>query len=127
MLCLAYAATIAAADTQNPPVSLRVKPQLCITDKRGQPCEASFLVHWESGRIGYYCLTDDLSTTPLRCWERKSFGRFDEEREVKRSFSYLLTRAGHEQPLAAARVELMTIDSSDRRRNRRNRHAWSIR
>jgi hypothetical protein len=28
--------------------------------------------------------------------------------------------------LAEVIVELMTIESSDRRRNRRNRHAWSI-
>lgn len=124
---MAYAAVTVGVEAQDLPVSLRVKPELCITDKRGEACETSFLVRWESGAIGFYCLADDLSTTPLRCWERESSGRFDEERVVTQSFSYLLTTSGREQPLAAARVELMTIDSSDRRRNRRNRHAWSVR
>jgi hypothetical protein len=124
---MAYAAGTAGAETQDLPVSLRVKPELCITNKSGQACETSFLVRWESEFIGFYCLTDDLSPTPLRCWERKSSGSFDEERAVTQSFSYLLTTSGRDQPLAAARVVLMTIDSSDRRRSRRNRHAWSIR
>ena len=105
---------------------LRVKPELCITDKRKQACETSFLVQWESKRIGHYCLNDDFSALPLHCWEQKSSGSFDEERVVIRSFSYWLTLPGRVQPLAEAKVELMTIGSSDRRRNRRNRHAWSI-
>jgi hypothetical protein len=45
---------------------------------------------------------------------------------VIQSFSYWLTIPGRDQPLAEARVELMTIHSTDRRRRRRNRHAWSI-
>ena len=105
---------------------LRVKPELCITDNRRQGCETSFLVQWESKRIGHYCLNDDFSVTPLRCWEQKSSGSFDEERVVIRNFSYLLTMPGRDQPLAEAKVELMTIDSTDRRRRRQNRHAWSI-
>jgi hypothetical protein len=126
-VCIACAAATAGAAAQDLPASLRVKPELCITDKRGQACETSFLVRWESELIGFYCLTDDLSTTPLRCWEQKSSGKFDEDRVVTQSFSYLLTASEHEQPLAAAKVVLMTIDSSDRRRSRRNRHAWSVR
>ena len=105
---------------------LRVKPELCITDKREQGCETSFLVQWESKRIGHYCLKDDLSAMPIRCWEQKSSGSFDEHRVVIQSFSYWLTIPGRDQPLAEVKVELMTIDSPDRRRRRRNRHAWSI-
>ena len=105
---------------------LRVKPELCITDKREQGCETSFLVQWESKRIGHYCLKDDLSAMPIRCWEQKSSASFDEHRVVIQSFSYWLTIPGRDQPLAEVKVELMTIDSPDRRRRRRNRHAWSI-
>jgi hypothetical protein len=84
-------------------------------------------VQWESAYTGHFCLKDDDGATPLRCWEQDTFGHFDEERVVVNSFSYWLTTPGHDPPLAEAKVELMTIDSSDRRRNRRNRHAWSIR
>lgn len=114
------------AQAQDSSVTLRVKPQLCITDKREQGCEAAFLVQWKSKLVGHYCLNDDFSVVPLRCWAQKSSGRFDEERVVIRSFKYSLTMPGRDQPLAEVIVELMTIESSDRRRNRRNRHAWSI-
>jgi len=126
-LCTAFIAITANAEAQEQPVTLRVKPQLCITSKREQACETSFLVQWESERVGHYCLEAEVAATTLRCWQQESFGRFDEERVVKQSFSYWLTAPGHDPPLAEARVELMTIDSSDRRRYRRNRHAWSIR
>jgi len=109
------------------PLLLRVKPELCITDKRRPACETSFLVEWESGRSDHYCLNDDFSATPLRCWQQESSGDFTENRTVTRSFSYLLTLLGQEQALAEARVELMTLDSSNRRKSRRNRHAWSVR
>jgi hypothetical protein len=126
-LCTAFVVITAYAEVPGQGVILRVKPQLCITSKREQACEMSFLVQWESERSGDYCLGDDDSALPLRCWEQESLGKFDEERVVVQSFSYWLTAPGHDPPLAEARVELMTIDSSDRRRNRRNRHAWSIR
>jgi hypothetical protein len=123
---MVFSAITVNAQAQDPPVTLRVKPQLCITEKRNGDCETTFLVQWESNLVGHYCLNDDFSATPLRCWEQNSSGSLNEERVVIRSFSYLLTAPGREQPLAEAKVELMTIDSSDRRRNRRNRHAWSI-
>jgi hypothetical protein len=126
-LCTAVAAITANAEVPGEPVKLRVKPQLCITSKREPACEATFLVQWESKSVGYYCLEAEVAATTLRCWEQASLGNFDEERVVKQSFSYWLKSPGHDPPLAEARVELMTIDSSDRRRYRRNRHAWSIR
>jgi len=118
--------TVNAAE-QEPTVTLRVKPELCITDKRKPTCEASFLVNWESGRFDDYCLNDDYSALPLRCWQQEASGNFAEERVISQSFSYLLTLLGQDQALAEARVELMTLDSSNRRQSRRNRHAWSIR
>ena len=126
LLWTAFAAITVHAQAQDLPVMLRVKPQLCITDRREQDCETTFLVQWESNHIGNYCLNDDFSALPLHCWEQKSSGHFDEERVVTRSFIYRLTMPGREQPLAEVKVELMTIDSPDRRRRRRNRHAWSI-
>ncbi len=126
LLWLLLTVTAVDAGAKNLPVMLRVKPQLCITDKREQDCETSFIVQWESEQAGDFCLKDNLSTVPLYCWVQKTFGSFAEDRIVVRSFSYWLTMPGRDQPLAEAKVELMTIGSSDRRRNRRNRHAWSI-
>ncbi len=107
-------------------VSLRVKPVLCITDERQPDCEMTFLVEWDAGQRNDYCLEDDVSLGPLTCWMQQASGEFSEDRIVQRSFIYQLTRSGQSQPLAEAKVELMTIDNSDRRRKRRSRHAWSI-
>jgi hypothetical protein len=107
-------------------VSLRVKPVLCIIDKRQPDCEMTFQVEWESSQQNDYCLGDDLSPSPLNCWVQQSSGAFDEARVVNQSFKYQLTVDGETEPLAEAKVELMNVDNSDRRRNRRSRHAWSI-
>jgi hypothetical protein len=123
---MAITVIAAHAQAQEPPVMLSVKPELCITTQREQDCETSFLVQWESEHIGHYCLNDEFSAKPLRCWEQMSSGRFDEERVVTRSFIYRLMMPGRDQPIAEVKVELMTLDSPDRRRRRRSRHAWSI-
>ncbi len=125
---LALAGTILAFEGQaaEAPVTLRVKPLLCITDERNPDCDLLFEVEWKSGQPGNFCLGDDGSPSPLDCWEDADSGDFVEQRVVDQSFRYLLLRPGQLAPVAEARVELMTIDNSDRRRNRRSRHAWSI-
>jgi hypothetical protein len=121
-----YAADPSAHASRDAAVLLRVKPVLCIIDERQPDCEMTFLVEWNSGLRNNYCLEDDVSPAPLNCWVQESSGEYDEARVVKQSFKYQLMRTGQTEPLAEAKVELMTIDNSDRRRNRRSRHAWSI-
>ncbi len=111
---------------QDEPAELRVKPVLCITDNPDGTCEAHFRVHWTSRRIGPFCLDNDLESEPLYCWDRAASGRSDEEREVSGSFHYRLQMPGRALPVAEARVEVMSVHEPDRRRSRRNRHAWSI-
>jgi hypothetical protein len=124
--CAALTLVAGEAHAQDQPVLMSVKPELCITDKRTGNCEASFLVRWESEHIDQYCLGDDVSPAPLRCWQQVSAGKFDEDRVVTRSFIYRLILPDVDQPVAEVKVELMTIESPDRRRRRRSRHAWSI-
>ena len=108
------------------PVVLRVKPVLCITDKRTPQCEMSLIVEWRSRRPGNYCLFNDLTPEPLDCWSQQSSGRLVEDRVVVQTFSYWLTGASVDSRLAEAVVEVMSTHSSDRRRHRRSRHVWSI-
>ena len=60
LLVLAVTPTAQADD-----LKLSVKPLLCITDNRNTVCEMSFLVVWESGERGYYCLS--TITAKRRC------------------------------------------------------------
>ena len=120
------AVTANAANLREQTVVLRVKPVLCVTDKRNQHCEISFNVQWESELVGNYCLHNDFSAVPLNCWAEQSSGSFDDRRVIVQSFNYWLTTAQYDTRLAEASIEVMTTESSDRRRQRRNRHAWSI-
>lgn len=107
-------------------VRLQVKPVLCITDTREQDCELSFLVRWQSDVQGFYCLYNDFTETPLECWEHHDGGSLEEGLVVDRSFYYWLTGRNIEVRLAESLVEVVTLESSDRRQKRRRRHAWSI-
>ena len=105
---------------------LTVRPLLCIVDNRTPSCEMSFLVMWQSAASGYYCLFSDFDDVPMRCWNDDRTGRLDDEREVERDFSYWMTGAEREQRLAQVTVEVLRMDSDDRRRRRRTRHVWDI-
>jgi hypothetical protein len=105
---------------------LSVKPLLCITDSRNPVCEMSFLVVWESGERGYYCLFNDYAEAPVRCWNEKRQGQLTDDRSVRESFSFWMTGTEGANRLAEVSVEVLRMDSDDRRRKRRTRHVWDI-
>jgi len=120
VLCLELAS---AADAR---VSLSVKPSLCITDRRDNACELSISISWRSDVAGAFCLHSDLSEEPIQCWHGTTSGAVVEERAVSETFAYWLTDAVSSERVAETRLEVMTTDSDDRRRNRRRRHVWDI-
>jgi len=118
---LALAEDPAANDFQ-----LTVKPVLCITDNRNPDCDMSFLVIWQSGERGYYCLYNDFAAVPVRCWSEERTGQLDDDRIVQDTFSYWMTGDDTDIRLAEVVVEVLRMDSDDRRRKRRKRHVWDI-
>ena len=116
---------LAAAENDND-MLLSVKPVLCITDSRTPSCDMSFLVVWQSGISGYYCLFSDFDETPVRCWNEDREGRLNDARSVQNNFSYWMTGDDHGLRLAQVNVEVLRMDSDDRRRRRRTRHVWDI-
>jgi len=107
-------------------VQLRVKPVLCIIDERTSSCEMSFIVAWESDESGYYCLYNDFEQAPLRCWSDQRAGETSDERTVDEEFSFWMAGDDRESPLAIVSVEVLRMDTGDRRRKRRSRHVWDI-
>ena len=107
-------------------MQLTVKPVLCITDRRTPSCALSFLVYWQTGSKGYYCLFNDFDEGPLRCWQQDDSGRMTDDRTVREDFNYWMTTDDHDFRLAVATVEVLRMDSDDRRRRRRTRHVWDI-
>ncbi len=105
---------------------LSVKPVLCVTDDRTPSCDMSFLVVWQSGISGYYCLFSDFDDAPVRCWNEDRAGQLDDDRTVQSNFSYWMTGDDHGFRLAQVNIEVLRLDSDDRRRRRRTRHVWDI-
>lgn len=107
-------------------MTLSVKPLLCITDSRNEVCEMSFLIVWESGKRGYYCLFNDYGEAPMRCWNEEREGRLTDDLNVRETFSFWMAGTDAARRLAEVRVEVLRMDSDDRRRSRRTRHVWDI-
>ena len=107
-------------------MALTVKPLLCIVDSRNPSCDMSFLVVWQSETTGYYCLFNDFGDMPVRCWSEEREGELSDERSVQENFSYWMTGSDEEVRLAQVEVEVLRMDSDDRRRKRRTRHVWDI-
>ena len=118
--------TVADTDVADQSMQLTVKPVLCITDKRTPSCQMSFLVLWESAQTGYYCLFSDFGKAPIRCWSSELSGRTKDERIVQNDFRYWMQDDNSELQLAVVTVEVLRLDSDDRRRKRRTRHVWDI-
>jgi len=126
LLLFTFAPNSQAQTDTNPSVQLKVRPVLCITDERTPSCEMSFLVIWQSEQTGYYCLYNDFEESALRCWTENRSGELSDERTVDTDFSYWMTDDDSESLLAVATVEVLRMDSDDRRRKRRSRHVWDI-
>jgi hypothetical protein len=125
-LALLLPALALAENQASDDMRLRVKPVLCITDNRNPTCDMSFLVVWESGESGYYCLFNDLTEAPVRCWSEERAGRLSDDRIVGENFSYWMTGSDTDSRLAVVTVEVLRMDSDDRRRRRRTRHVWDV-
>ncbi len=126
LLALLLPGLVGADTGDDSAMRLTVKPLLCIIDNRTPSCDMAFLVVWQSGASGYYCLFSDFDDAPVRCWNDDRTGSLNDEREVRRDFSYWMTGAEADSRLAQVTVEVLRMDSDDRRRRRRTRHVWDI-
>jgi hypothetical protein len=125
-LALLLPALAVAEDPVSDDMHLTVTPILCITDNRNPSCDMSFLVSWQSGETGYYCLLNDLTESPVRCWNDEQEGQLSDDRIVGENFSYWMAGSDPGSRLAEVTVEVLHMDSDDRRRRRRTRHVWDI-
>jgi len=126
ILALLLPALAVADESSGDDMQMTVKPLLCITDNRNPSCDMSFLVVWQSITTGYYCLFSDFTDAPMRCWNEERSGQLDDDRTVTQNFSYWMTGTNEGVRLAEVTVEVLRLDSDDRRRRRRNRHVWDI-
>jgi hypothetical protein len=125
-LLLAACFTALDANAADPPVRLNVKPLLCVLDKNATACTVTFDIRWKSALAAEYCLNDEEQPSPLRCWPSAVSGEHRHERLVTQDFAFWLSRPSGTERVAEAKVEVLRVGSSDRRRERRSRHVWDV-
>jgi hypothetical protein len=123
--CL-LAALPALAAPADLPVTLVVKPLLCVLDKGATSCVMTFDVRWKSILAAEYCLNDGKQPAPLRCWASARDGGMQQQRQVSEEFVYWLTQPAGVERLAEVKISVLRVDSADRRRERRARHVWDV-
>ena len=115
---------VAGADPA--PVRLNVKPLLCVLDKNATSCAVTFDIRWKSARAAEYCLNDEAQPAPLRCWPSALSGEHSQERLVTQEFIFWLSPPAGTERVAEAKIEVLRVGSTDRRRERRSRHVWDV-
>lgn len=119
-------ASVPAAAADLPAARLIVKPLLCVIDREAGQCSMTFRIRWKSEAAAEYCLNDSALSTPLRCWPSAASGSHDQKREVSEAFIYWLGAPGGTQHAAEVKIDVLRLDSTDRRRDRRARHVWDV-
>lgn len=117
---------LTAAAVDLPAARLIVKPLLCVIDKDAGQCSMTFRIRWKSEAAAEYCLNDSALSTPLRCWPSATSGAHDQQREVSEAFTYWLGAPDGTQRAAEVKIDVLRLDSPDRRRERRSRHVWDV-
>jgi hypothetical protein len=120
------AALPALATSADLPVTLVVKPLLCVLDKGATSCVMTFDVRWKSILAAEYCLNDGSQPAPLRCWASARDGGMQQQRQVSEEFIYWLSQPAGVERLAEVKISVLRVDSADRRRERRARHVWDV-
>ena len=126
LLAACLVACLPAGAAETPAPRLVVKPTLCVTDRDATVCSMAFDIRWKSATAAEYCLNDSASSTPLRCWESATSGSHSQQREVSEAFVYWLGTPGSAQRVVEVKIEVLRLDSPDRRRERRARHVWDV-
>jgi len=115
-----------AAGADLPAARLIVKPLLCVVDGEAGQCSMTFRIRWKSEAAAEYCLNDSALSTPLRCWPNATSGSHEQQREVGEAFVYWLGAPAGTQRAAEVKIDVLRLDSADRRRERRSRHVWDV-
>lgn len=101
--------------------SFAVKPQVCIVEKIGEPCQLATTVSWQTTEVMKVCLLKEQEV--MRCWEDTQSIREKLALVLKRSSKVHLVDQ-KQQMLASELLEVNAVNPKQRRR--RLRPAWSL-
>lgn len=114
------------AEPAAPVAEMHIKPKLCVRGTSADRCHLEISITWRSSDNGKYCLYNEKSLEPLRCWIKKMQGDTTDRISIKKDLDYWLAWQINNDELTRKTLKVLTVKSDDRRRSRRRRHVWSL-
>lgn len=85
---------------------LTVKPDKCVSLRKGQVCYQRINISWDTDTTGHYCILASDQESPLKCWNNKSRGKLSYSLESTESVKFdLVNKSGTDQS-----NKLLTLD-----------------
>jgi hypothetical protein len=103
---------------------LYVRPSICVSYNRDEPCTMSMQVSWEGESPADVCLRDAIAPPLLHCWEDTRSGSVAIAYANTSDVLYQLVEEATQGVLAEAEIKVINRDLRDSRKRRR--HVWSI-
>lgn len=120
---MAYAYTVYAKASEEPNVTLTLKPKMCVLSRLGEDCQDELNINWQASSAINVCLYQAQSSMPLACWENAQEGYHHTLLSTANSLAFLLRSSKKHKPLASETFEVLH-DHKQFRRARRN--AWAF-
>jgi hypothetical protein len=101
---------------------LTVNPKRCVALRQGQVCYQEIRFTWQALTEANFCLYDEQSNNPLKCWTGKSKGSFAMDFQSPTSRNYILKNEDKNEMIASAKFIVAWVYGNKKRR----RTSWRL-
>ena len=101
LICIG-SASVTHAQSQE----LTVKPDKCVSLRKGQVCYQRINISWDTDITGHYCILASGQESPLKCWNNKSTGKLSYTLESTESVKFDLVN----KSVSDENNKLLTLD-----------------
>ena len=85
---------------------LTVKPDKCVSLRKGQVCYQRINISWDTDKSGHYCILASDQKSPVKCWDNSSAGKLSYSLESTESIKFDLI----DKSKADNNNKLLTLD-----------------
>lgn len=97
---------------------LFVSPNKCVALNKGRECYAKANIVWRTKTPGFYCITIDADSAPLKCWRDVRQGKVVYEMSSKQDVTIVLHAKEGDKHIAKTVIEISWLYAGDNRKRR---------
>jgi len=122
--CLVFAQSLARSAYAEPvtlssqSVKFTALPATCITLRQGRNCFANITLRLKLAQIGNYCVYQQHSNKPMRCWNNSYGESIKFEFQSNKKVVYSLKNESSQQVIALTAVEVSWVHKASSRKRR---------